>query len=66
MRAEAKKDLFFISVIFAVSALIVSSFRLGYLPSVILFFGLPSFYISYRYKEIIKKTLMFSAIFSIP
>jgi lycopene cyclase domain-containing protein len=54
-------------IIFPLFSVIVSLLiTANFLTSTLLFFGLPAAWLSYRTKEMIKKTALFSLIFSIP
>lgn len=66
MRQNKKRDLFFVSCLVFVSILPIIYFRLGYLPGALLAGGLPSLYLSFVNKKIIKKSALFSALFGIP
>jgi len=61
-----KKIDIFLLILFPVLATIISLlFKTSIFISIILFFGLPSIYLSYRTKHMVKKTLLFSLIVSI-
>ena len=54
-------------ILFPILALVLSEmFQLNFFFSTFLFFGVPSLYLSFRNPSLIKKTLIFSIIFSIP
>jgi hypothetical protein len=61
-----KKDFRVIVILIILAALAVFHLKLEYLPTVILFFGIPSLYISIRNKKIIKKPLEFAVLISLP
>ncbi len=64
---EMKKLDIILLVMFPIISVIISlAIKANFLTSTLLFFGLPAIWLSYRTKEMIKKTALFSLIFSIP
>lgn len=62
-----KKIDLILMIVFPIAAIILSmGLNLNYLLSTILFFGVPSLYLSIRKKSLIKKTTIFSFLFIIP
>lgn len=59
-------DIFFVSIIPFFAFFATGYFHLTYIPTMILFFVIPSIYLSWRQPNIIKKTLIFSAVMFIP
>lgn len=52
---------------FAIIASVVTvAFRTNFLISTILFFALPSFYLSHRARGVVKKSILFSLLFTLP
>lgn len=66
MEKRKKLKLFFIFIYFIFAGIIVSYFKLSYLPSVLIYFGIPSIYITLRKKEIFRKTTLYSLLLVIP
>ncbi|TSD03504.1 MAG: hypothetical protein Athens071416_185 [Parcubacteria group bacterium Athens0714_16] len=66
MNKEKKKDLFYITLAFLFFTFVVYQFKLGYLETVILLFGIPSVFLSFKLKTSIKKSALFSIAFSFP
>jgi len=61
-----KLDIFLL-ILFPIMSVILSLLlKASFLASILLFFGLPAVWLSYRTRHMIKKTLIFSLIFSIP
>jgi len=61
-----KKALLIYLLYSIIIAIAVLSFNLGYSASVLLYFGVPSLYLSIKYPKVIKKTLFYSIWFSVP
>ena len=66
MNSEKKRDLLIITLIYLFCAAAIIFLKINFLFSVILLFGLPSSYISFKSRGIIRKTLVYSAVFVIP
>ncbi len=66
-KTARKKGDIIILIMFPIVSVIVSLLiKANFLTSTLLFFGLPAIWLSYRTKEMINKTALFSLIFSIP
>jgi hypothetical protein len=59
-------DVFVISVLPFIAFLATQLLHLTYIPSMVLFFVIPSIYLSLRKPEIVKKSFIFTAIFFLP
>jgi hypothetical protein len=65
--SKSRKNDFVLVIIFPLVALFLSFlFKANFLISTLMFFGLPSIWLSFKHKRSIKKTLFFSAVFTIP
>lgn len=67
----ARRDLKRIDIVFLIffpilSAILVEILKLNFLVATLLFFGLPSLYLSFKKPELIKRALIFSGVLSIP
>lgn len=62
-RKKAQFDHFIVYLFPICSALVSTVFSTNYLTTIILFYGLPSVYLSFRYSRYIKKALFFALIF---
>ncbi len=65
-KTQKKKDIILMILFPMIATAISLIFKTNFLISTLLFFGIPSIYLSYKNKKAIKKTLLFSIIFSIP
>lgn len=65
-KEERKLDLFILLLMPLVSTILSLSFKTKFLVSTLLFFGLPAAYLSYKNKDSVKKSALFSLIFSLP
>lgn len=61
-----KLDIFLLIIFPLLSVFLSLIFKANFFFSILLFFGIPSIYFSFRSQDKIKKTLLFSFIFSIP
>lgn len=67
MNKNLKKLDIFLLILFPILSVLISfAFKVNFLTSALLFFGLPSIYLSVRTPSQIKKALIFSLIFLIP
>jgi len=66
MKKNKKIDLIILIFIPILTALISLCCQINFLVSTILFFGAPSLYLILRHKSALKKTFLFSLLFSIP
>lgn len=66
MKKSKQFDLLALIFIPIAVALFSIMFKTGFLLSTVLFFGIPSIYLSLKNKKAIKKSFLFSALFSIP
>ena len=61
-----KIDIVLMILLPIVAAALTLIFRTNFLISTLLFFGLPALYLSLRKPEIVPRSLIFTALFSIP
>lgn len=66
MKKNKKIDLAVLIFIPILTALVSLAYKENFLVSTILFFGAPSLYLALRHKNALKKTLLFSLLFSVP
>jgi len=59
-------DLIILAFFVVLASFTTVLFRTNFLISTLLFFGLPAFYLSYRRKGLVKKSALFSLLFTIP
>ena len=66
MSKTKRLDFLMIIIIPMLTAVILSLWRANFFLSTLLLFGLPSLYLIYKYGAAVKKTFIFSVVFSIP
>lgn len=66
MKTNKTADLIFSLAISVFAAIVSLLFKANFIISTLLLFGLPSFYISYKNKNLIKKSAVFSFLITVP
>lgn len=66
MKQNKKIDLVILILLPILTVLISLAFKTNFLISTLLFFGLPSIWLSFRHKGAIKKSFLFSILFTVP
>ncbi len=66
LKKEIRRDKVLIFIWPIIASIISFLVKANYFVSIILFFGLPSVYLSFRDKGLIKKSILFSGLFGVP